>query len=415
MRSTKARLNLAALSLLFVASAASATRAAPDLTDTTDLTTGVAEIILPNVAPNDAGEGIRKALSQFAIPAALSYRPIANTTPARPGQPTHKQVEVLGRAARAYVCEGGFAELRKKPAPTTNAFIQVAEATQVCLYNFKGGVKAYVIFNRIIRSDSLTGGLFKGITTAIQGKDEDRIAKDLKWSIDEIKKVYPGALIERISIPGKPVEEPDVQAVAKLIPAEAPAEVPAVATQASAQTVAPTATVALQPPLNSVQAKVNARKDLTAMGLQYHSLEHFHQAVSRKDDVAVSLFLAGGGVEPSAASPSGVSALALAEQVGAQEILGMLKDHEAKKAAPAAAPATAPIVAPVAAPVPVSATPAAGQPVAPLPPELKAKIDQQIDAMNLPAEQKEAQRQAQYQSVQKLMNSIGAIKAVSNQ
>lgn len=408
MQNLKHSLKIAALPLLLVASIANAAGSAPNLTDQTDLTTGLAEIILPNIAPNDAGEGIRKAISQFAIPATLSYRPIANTTPARPGQPSTMQVEVLGTSARAYVCDGGFAELRKKPAATTNAFIQVAETTQVCLYNFKGGVKAYVVFNRIVRSQSLTAGLFKGITTAIQGKDEDRIAKELKWSVDEIKKVYPVALIQRISIPGKPVEEPDLEAVAKILPAD---ESP-VATVMSAAPASPSAAQVPQATTNSVQSKVNARKDLNAMGLSYHSAEQFHQAVARKDDVAVSLFLAGGGVEPTTADANGVSALALAERLGAQEILAMLKSHDAMKGAPAA-----PIIS--AEPATTSVVPAQAraqsQPLPAIPAELKAKIDQQIDSMPLSAEQKEAQRTAQYMTVQKFLRSAESIKAVNNQ
>jgi hypothetical protein len=413
MQNLKHSLKIAALPLFLAASAVNAAGSTPNLTDQTDLTTGLAEIILPNITPNDAGEGIRKAISQFAIPATLSYRPIANSTPARPGQPSTVQVEVLGTPARAYVCDGGFAELRKKPAPTTNAFIQVAEGTQVCLYNFKGGVKAYVVFNRIVRSESLTAGLFKGITTAIQGKDEDRIAKELKWNVDEIKKIFPTALVQRVSIPGKPVEEPDMEAVAKILPADEPQAIPA---QAAAPSAAPTAQhaapQAAQAPAGSVQAKVNARKDLNAMGLSYHSAEQFHQAVARKDDVAVSLFLAGGGVEPSTADANGVSALALAERTGAQEIVAMLKNHEAMKAAPtiqatSAAPATPSPVA--------SQSIAQGQPLPSIPPELKAKIDQQIDAMPLSPEQKDAQRAAQYLNVQKVLRSVDSIKAASSQ
>lgn len=411
MQNLKHSLKLAALPLFLAASTANAAGSTPDITNQTDLTTGIAEIILPNITPNDAGEGVRKAISQFGIPATLSYRPIANTTPARPGQPSTIQVEVLGTPARAYVCDGGFAELRKRPAATANAFIQVAEGTQVCLYNFKAGVKAYVVFNRIVRSQSLTAGLFKGITTAIQGKDEDRIAKELKWSIDEIKKVYPGALIQRISIPGKPVEEPDMEAVAKILPAEVP---PAAAAMPAVATAVPATQVALvaQAPAGSVQAKVNARKDLNAMGLSYHSAEQFHQAISRKDDVAVGLFLAGGGVDPSTADASGVSALAVAERIGAHDILVMFKNHDAMKTPPAEPVVSAAAATPSAVPAQASSQ---SQPLPAIPAEIKAQIDQQIDAMPLTPEQKEAQRRAQYLNVQKILRSADSIKAVSTQ
>jgi hypothetical protein len=107
-----------------------------------------------------------------------------------------------------------------------------------------------------------------------------------------------------------------------------------------------------------------------------------------------------------------VSALALAERTGAQEIVAMLKNHEAMKAAPtiqatSAAPATPSPVA--------SQSIAQGQPLPSIPPELKAKIDQQIDAMPLSPEQKDAQRAAQYLNVQKVLRSVDSIKAASSQ
>lgn len=63
----------------------------------------------------------------------------------------------------------------------------------------------------------------------------------------------------------------------------------------SLQSLAPTATLA-----NEVVARMTqleARSHLTAMGLQYFNQEQFNAAISRGDQLAVDLFIIGGGVE----------------------------------------------------------------------------------------------------------------------
>ena len=57
---------------------------------------------------------------------------------------------------------------------------------------------------------------------------------------------------------------------------------------------------------------LQARKDLTAMGLSYYDQRQFLDAVKRDDALAVQLYLAGRGVNPSAKGPDGRSALDIA-------------------------------------------------------------------------------------------------------
>jgi hypothetical protein len=43
---------------------------------------------------------------------------------------------------------------------------------------------------------------------------------------------------------------------------------------------------------------LQARKDLTAMGLRYYDEQQFLAAVKRRDKLAVDLFVAGKGIDP---------------------------------------------------------------------------------------------------------------------
>ena len=48
----------------------------------------------------------------------------------------------------------------------------------------------------------------------------------------------------------------------------------------------------------SVDRALQARKDLTAMGLRYYDETQFREAVKRNDKLAVDLFVAGEGIDP---------------------------------------------------------------------------------------------------------------------
>jgi hypothetical protein len=67
-----------------------------------------------------------------------------------------------------------------------------------------------------------------------------------------------------------------------------------------------------QLPQVSTERALQARKDLTAMGLVYHDNGQYLEAVKRNDALAVELFLLGRGVNPAATDVLGRSALDLA-------------------------------------------------------------------------------------------------------
>lgn len=74
----------------------------------------------------------------------------------------------------------------------------------------------------------------------------------------------------------------------------------------------------------SVDNAIQARKDLTAMGLRYHDSKDFLDAVGRDDTLAVELFIAGRGVNLGAKDWRGRTALDIARERGNQPLADLL-------------------------------------------------------------------------------------------
>ena len=66
----------------------------------------------------------------------------------------------------------------------------------------------------------------------------------------------------------------------------------------------------------SADGALQARKDLNAMGLSYHSAQQFLDAVKRDDALAVELYIAGRGVNLASRDASGRSAVDIARANG---------------------------------------------------------------------------------------------------
>lgn len=302
--------------LIFLGSAAWLLQAqAKDIRDELNIQTGKAVLVIPGATPQQAAEEVKDAITQFAIPTSLNYHTIPTPLPARPGSPTEQRVVIRGTPAADYACTGAYAEIVKTPPPVQNAFYFNQEALRSCLYAFQGGVKVEMIFHVMRKTESLTGGLFNGITKAIRGTDGERIAGQMKENIDKIKKNLPTTLVARIDAPGLAAEEPDKVAVEKLIPPVAEAEVPAQAAPSLPAAVAqPQAKPAAPQPANGVDLSlVGARKELTAMGFKFHDQDQFVDAARRNDFLTVRLFLAAAGIRPGAPDSKGETALSFAK------------------------------------------------------------------------------------------------------
>ena len=77
---------------------------------------------------------------------------------------------------------------------------------------------------------------------------------------------------------------------------------------------------ARRPAASDASAALQARRDLAAMGLQYHDAVQFLDAVKRNDALAVELFLAGRGVNTGARDADGRTAADIARAAGNAQI-----------------------------------------------------------------------------------------------
>jgi len=378
--------------------------AAADIRDTVEVRTGKAELVIPAMQAQDVTRLVKEAVSSWSIPASANVRYMPSVIPQRPDEPASQEKWFSGTPVIEYSCKTAYAEITKTPPSVKNAFYLAAERLQACVYPFQKGAKVYLIFSTVRKTEALTSGLFTGITKAIRGDDGDWMTKQLVENIDAIKKAIPSVLVEKIEVPGNPLQEPDKAAVAALIP-DRPAQAAVAVQPAAAPVVGP---VAAAP--STMAAKIEARKNLTAMGLQYHSQEQFLGAIQRNDDVAVHLYLDAGGIGLTAKGSNGKTPAEVANAVGALGVAKMITDRIEASATAAAPPAVA---------VPGTATAAALSngtdellaAKASLPPEILASLERQIDAMNVSAEQKEELRR---QGIIGLSQQVGAIRQLTD-
>jgi hypothetical protein len=78
------------------------------------------------------------------------------------------------------------------------------------------------------------------------------------------------------------------------------------------------------PSAASADRALQARKDLTAMGLKYHDTNEFLEAVKRDDALAVELFVQGRGVNLGAKDAQGKTALEIARARGNEPLAQLL-------------------------------------------------------------------------------------------
>lgn len=287
---------------------------AADIRDQLNIQTGKAELVIPNIQPQDAANQIKDSLSQFAIPANINFRTLPSETLSRPDEPTAKQVYIQGAPAIEYQCGTAYAEITKRPPPVKNAFYYNAEGLQACLYSFQKGVKIYLIFTVARKTESLTSGLFNGITRAIRGTDGERITGQLNENIEAIRKNIPSLLVEKLEAPGMPIQEPDKAAVAALIPAKTEGAASSVRPVTQAKAVPTQAAASVEKPASIDLSFVGARKELTAMGFRFYDQDQFVDAVRRNDFLTLRLFLAAGAIRPGAEDSKGKTALSLVQK-----------------------------------------------------------------------------------------------------
>ena len=77
----------------------------------------------------------------------------------------------------------------------------------------------------------------------------------------------------------------------------------------------------------SVQRSLQARKELTAMGLRYYDHGQFLDAVKRNDELATELFIAGRGVDLTERAWSGRTALDIARDNGNMRLADLIASN----------------------------------------------------------------------------------------
>lgn len=89
-----------------------------------------------------------------------------------------------------------------------------------------------------------------------------------------------------------------------------------------------------KPPLltSEAQSALDARKELTAMGLQYFDQQQFIAAIQRGDRLAFELFVAGGGIDPHAET-DGKTPIQVAREYGRTQIFALLRQQLAVQSA----------------------------------------------------------------------------------
>ncbi len=117
-----------------------------------------------------------------------------------------------------------------------------------------------------------------------------------------------GATAQMPAVPAKDVQEEMIQTL----------PVPQSAVSLSTTPTAPIAAALTHGP------ELEARKQLTAMGLQYFDQAQFLSAIQRGDQLAVTLFVAGRGISKSMAAVDGKTPLARAQELGNAEIVRLL-------------------------------------------------------------------------------------------
>lgn len=227
----------------------------------------------------------------------------------------------FGPASITLLSCGNSAYAQIGTATGTNAGLigNTSERIFGCLYLSKRGIRmAMVIEQRSSSSGGLMGSLMSGIKSVARGNDADYTKKLFDAMLQEVRVKIPGVLVELQELSSGEVTRPDeekVKALALSTSSPPPAAVPAAAT-----------TTTTERPSSTAQA-LDARRQLTGLGLTYYSLEQFHDAIKRKDAIAVDLFLKAKSVDLSATNNKGETTIHLAKRVNDPEIIRMIEQN----------------------------------------------------------------------------------------
>ena len=260
-----------------------------------------------------------------------------------PGEPVYKNVSFGPATFRNLVCDDAYAQVRLASDTSAQLLGSSGERFFGCAYPSKAGTRLTLVIERYVSGNSIGGALVGFIRNSIQGDDMEWGKKITGEMISAVQSRIPDVLIEMVELPGGDRTRPDGPQVDALIaaaatgpainppPASASAPSPSAAILTAATVVpdpTPASTASSGPSSAAAPSIANvleARKQLTAIGLTYHSVDAFHDAIRRKDLLAVELFVTASAVSSKAAGGDGSNAIDLATRTADTALLELVQ------------------------------------------------------------------------------------------
>lgn len=233
-----------------------------------------------------------------------------------PGAPTFRTINFGPVSQQVLQCNGAYAQLAWAKDTGANPIGGSGERYTGCVFVSQVGIRSSIIIERYTRSSgSILGGIVGGIRNAIQGDDADWGEKTVARFTEIYKQRAPAVLVELIETPSG-IQAPDGGKVAELLQ-----KVPAQIQVPAAGSVTTAAAVATNPMAEIIEA----RKNITAMGMVYHSVDDLQDALTRKDQLALELFVRAGGVRADARGKTGQTSAEVAQAVGDPVLMDLVK------------------------------------------------------------------------------------------
>lgn len=261
----------------------------------------------------------------------------------KPGEPVYKTVSFGPATFRNLVCDDAYAQVRLASDTSAQLLGSSGERFFGCAYPSKAGTRLTLVIERYVRGNSIGGAVVGFIRNSIQGDDVEWGKKITGEMISAVQRRIPAVLIEMVELPGGDRTRPDGPQVDALIAAAATGAAPS---SPQASTSPPSGSAAILPvaavlPIAnpaavagsgssaasspSMAAVLEARKQLTAIGLTYHSVDAFHEAIRRKDLLAVELFVTASAVSSKAAAGDGSNAIDVATRTADTALLELVQ------------------------------------------------------------------------------------------
>jgi hypothetical protein len=252
----------------------------------------------------------------------------------KPGEPAYKTVSFGPATFRNLVCEDAYAQVKLASDTGAQLLGSTGERFFGCAYPSKAGTRLTLVIERYIRGNTIGGSLVGFIRNSIEGDDVEWGKKITGEMIAAVQRRIPDVLIEMVDLAGGERTRPDGTQVDALISAAAAGTAPAPSAPQVAAAPAglmpavmpvPTPSALSSASAPSMAAVLEARKQLNAIGLTYHSVEAFHDAIRRKDLIAVELFITASAVSSKATAADGSNAIELSSRSGDSALFDLVQ------------------------------------------------------------------------------------------